>query len=314
MEWFVFACIFLVAGLAALGVSVWVAKRPELVESRYGQTRVVREAGAGAGWWRVGAAGGVALALLFGFFSMSYTNDEGQAKVLRSWTGEVQGQVTKPGFGLKAPWQSALTYDIRNQQVIFASSKGEPATDSNGPQITIQDKEGVSANIDISVRYSIKPDAVVDVYKRYGTQENFISKFIENDIRAGVRTVPAGYGTIQLLNSRAEVEQKITEYLETRWSKHGVQVETVSLQEIRYPKDVQQRFAEAQNARTEVEKANAELEANRIKAESNKVLAGSLTETNLEQLKYETLREIGKKGNLIIVPEDFSGMVNLPAK
>lgn len=258
--------------------------------------------------------GALVLALVCGFISMTYTNDEGQAKVLRSWTGEVQGQVTTPGFGLKAPWQSALTYDIRNQQVIFASSKGEPVRDSNGPQITVQDKEGVSANIDISVRYSIKPDAVVDVYKRYGTQENFIAKFIENDIRAGVRTVPAEYGTIQLLNSRAEVEQKITDYLETRWLKHGVQVETVSLQEIRYPKDVQQRFAEAQNARTEVEKANAELEANRIKAESNKVLAGSLTETNLEQLKYETLREIGKKGNLIIVPEDFSGMVNLPAK
>ena len=255
----------------------------------------------------------VAAVVLF-LVSMSYTNDEGQAKVLRSWTGEVQGEVTTPGFGLKAPWQSALTYDIRNQQVIFASSKGEPTGDANGPQVTIQDKEGVSANIDISVRYSIKPDAVVDVYKRYGTQENFISKFIQNDIRAGVRTIPAEYGTIQLLNSRAEVEQKITSYLEERWQKHGVQVETVSLQEIRYPEDVQARFAEAQNARTEVEKANAELEANRIKAESNEVLAKSLTGENLEQLKYETLREIGKQGNLIIVPEDFAGMVNLPAK
>lgn len=246
------------------------------------------------------------------FFSMSYTNDEGQAKVLRSWTGEVQGQVVKPGFGLKAPWQSALTYDIRNQQVKFASADAD--ANANGPQITIQDREGVSANIDITVRYSIKPDAVTDVYKRYGTQENFIAKFIENDIRAGVRTIPAKYGTIELLNSRATVEQEITSYLEDRWEKHGVQVETVSLQEIRYPEDVQQRFAEAQNARTEVEKANADLEANKIKAESNRVLAESLTSQNLEQMKYETLREIGKKGNLIIVPENFSGMVNLPSR
>lgn len=313
MGWFVFACIFLVAGIAAFGISVWVGKRPEVVEeTRYNGPRVIREAGAGAGWWRIGAIGALAVALVLGFSSMSYTNDEGQAKVLRSWTGEVQGSVTAPGFGLKAPWQSALTYDIRNQQVIFAAA--ETDANANGPQITIQDKEGVSANIDISVRYSIKPSAVVDVYKRYGTQENFISKFIENDIRAGVRTVPAEYGTIALLNGRAEVEQKITEYLESRWSEAGVQVETVSLQEIRYPEDVQARFAEAQNARTEVEKANAELEANKIKAESNRVLAESLTSQNLEQLKYETLREIGKKGNLIIVPEDFSGMVNLPSR
>lgn len=254
---------------------------------------------------------GIVAAVLF-FFSMSYTNDEGQAKVLRSWTGQVEGQITSPGFGLKSPWQEALTYDIRNQQVVFASTKGEVNDGANGPQVTIQDREGVSANIDITVRYSIKPDAVTNIYKKYGSQENFISRFIENDIRAGVRTVPAEYGTIELLNGRAKVEQKITDYLEERWSKHGVQVESVSLQEIRYPKDVQQRFAEAQNARTEVEKANAELEANKIKAESNRILAESLTNMNLEQLKYETLREIGQKGNLIVVPENFGGILNLP--
>lgn len=246
------------------------------------------------------------------FASFTTTNDEGQAKALVSWTGEVQGEILEPGLKGKAPWQNVQTYDIRNQQVIFASSKGEPTANASGPQITIQDKEGVSANIDISVRYSIDPSAVVEIYKKYGSQENFIAKFIENDIRAGVRTVPSQYGTLALLNNRAKVEQEITAYLEERWEKAGVRVETVSLQEIRYPEDVQQRFAEAQNARTEVEKANAELEANKVKAESNRVLAESLTETNLEQLKYETLREIGKSGNLVIVPEDFNGMVNLP--
>lgn len=271
-----------------------------------------REGARAAGAVTLGSA--VILGLIVGFLTMTVTNDEGQAKVLRSWTGEVEGEILTPGLKTKAPWQSALTYDIRNQQVIFASSKGEPAKNANGPQITIQDKEGVSANIDISVRYSIDPASVVDIYKRYGSPEAFVSKFIENDIRAGVRTVPAKYGTLELLNNRAEVEQKITEYLAERWEDAGVRVETVSLQEIRYPEDVQQRFAEAQNARTEVEKANAELEANRVKAESNRVLAESLTETNLEQLKYETLEKIGKQGNLVIVSEDFNGLINLPSK
>jgi len=288
MFWFILAIILLVVAVIALAALFFVKSK--------------------------GMAGGVlagslVLAVILGFVAATYTNDEGQAKVLRSWTGEVQGQVTKAGFGLKAPWQDALTYDIRNQQVKFASAEADGG--ANGPQITIQDREGVSANIDITVRYSIKPDAVSEVYKRYGTQENFIAKFIENDIRAGVRTIPAQYGTIELLNSRAQVEQEITEYLEERWTKQGVQVDSVSLQEIRYPEDVQQRFAEAQNARTEVEKANAELEANKVKAESNRILAESLSNENLEQLKYETLREIGKQGNLVIVPEEFGGIINL---
>ena len=258
----------------------------------------------------------VALVASLGFLfaASTYTNDEGQAKVLLSWTSEVQGDVTTPGFGWKAPWQKALTYDVRNQQVKFGSHKGEVLDGANGPQITVQDKEGVSANIDITVRYSIKPGSVVDIYSQYGSESDFVAKFIENDIRAGVRTVPGGYGTVELLTQRPAVEKDITDYLKKRWADSGVQVESVSLQDIRYPKDVRQRFAEAQNARTEVEKANAELETNRIKAESNRVLTESLSPANLEQLKYETLAEIGKKGNLIIVPENFGGMINLPTK
>lgn len=252
------------------------------------------------------------LGFLFG--ASTYTNDEGQAKVLLSWTGEVQGDVTTPGFGWKAPWQKALTYDVRNQQVKFGSHKGEVLEGANGPQITVQDKEGVSANIDITVRYSIKPGSVVDIYSEYGSESDFVQKFIENDIRAGVRTVPGNYGTVELLTNRPAVEKDITDYLEKRWTDYGVQVESVSLQDIRYPKDVRQRFAEAQNARTEVEKANAELETNRIKAESNRVLTESLSPANLEQLRIEALAEIGKNGNLIIVPEDFGGMINLPTK
>lgn len=254
---------------------------------------------------------GAVIALVVGFFTFTYTNGEGQAKVVRSITGEVVGYEASAGLKTKAPWQSTENYDIRNQQVEFAGSKKSDNLGKNGAQITIQDREGVSANIDVSVRYSVKPDQVVEIYKQYGSQANFVARFIENDIRAGVRNVPANYNTLELLNNRGDVELKIVEYLEKRWEKQGVQVETVSLQEIRYPDEVQQRFAEAQNARTEVEKANAELEANRVKAESNRVLAESLTEQNLEQLKYETLREIGKSGNLVIVPEDFNGMVNV---
>ncbi|MFZ4842419.1 prohibitin family protein [Mycetocola saprophilus] len=266
-----------------------------------------------------GIAGVLAVGMLF--FTSFYTNDEGQAKVIRSFTGEVQGQVTEAGAGFHAPWQDTISYDIRNQQVVFAGTENDEV-DLQGSQVTVQDREGVSANIDISVRYSIKPDAVSAVYKQYGSQENFISKFIVNDIRAGVRTVPTAYGTLDLLNSRAKVEKEITDYLEQRWTSKGVLVDSVSLQEIRYPEDVQKRFADAQNARTEVEKAKAELEATEVSAkqkivqaeaesEANRKLAESLTDPVLKQRYLDTLKELGKGGNLVVVPDGFNGLVNV---
>ena len=291
--WFI---LFIVAALAAIGGLI-------------GLIFADRKGPAG------GALGiGLVLALIFGFLSFTTTVGEGQAKVLTAATGQVTGSRTEAGLVQKAPWTSTTTYDVRNQQVEFAGSDKAGNTGKSGPQITIQDREGVSANIDISVRYSIKPDQVESIYKQFGTQDKFESRYIQNDIRAGVRNVPAEYGTLELLNNRGDVELKITEYLEKRWEKQGVQVETVSLQEIRYPEEVQQRFADAQNARTEVEKANAELEANKVKAESNRVLSESLTPEVLKQQQLEALVQSSKNGNLVIVPEDFSGIVNLPSK
>lgn len=257
------------------------------------------------------ALGGIAVTLLLLIPSMVFTQDPGQAKVLRSWTGEVVGQSMGEGLKFKEPWVDVIDYDIRNQQVVFANPTGHEPQDANGPQITVQDREGVTANIDITVRYSINPEAVSDIYKKYLSQENFIHRFIENDIRAGVRTIPAEYGTLELLNNRAEVETKIHEYLSSRWEKQGVRAESVSLQEIRYSDDVKQRFDDAQASRIKVEQAKAELEATEVSAQqkvvqaeaeatANRVLAESLTEPILRQRYLDTLRELAKAGNLVI--------------
>ncbi len=271
-------------------------------------------------WLKISAAIGLALTLLAGFGSTVYTQDPGQAKVLRSWTGEIVGQSIGEGLKFKAPWVDAVDYDIRNQQVIFANPAGSEPQEANGPQITVQDREGVTANIDITVRYSIDPEAVTDIYKKYLSQENFIHRFIENDIRAGVRTIPSEYGTLELLNNRAEVEAKIHEYLVERWEKQGVRAESVSLQEIRYSEDVKARFDDAQASRIKVEQAKAELEATEVsarqkvvqaqaEAEANAILNASLSEAILQQRYLDTLKELAAAGNLVITDGSTSGLI-----
>lgn len=299
MVWFVLGIIVLVAGIAA---SIMLLE---------GRTRLLGVVGA--------IIVGVALILP----SMLYKVDVGQAKVLKSISGSIISSDTTTGFSFKAPWASTVRYDIRNQQVIFQSSGEGMPSNANGPQITIQDKEGVSANIDITVRYSIDPAEVEQVHSKYQTQQNFVSRFIENDIRAGVRSIPASYTTLGLLGSRVKVEAEIKEYLEKRWAKSGVLVESVSLQEIRYPDEVKKRFSDAQNARTDVEKARAELEATKVSAEqqvveakaaaeANKLLDSSLTPEIIQYKQLQTLEKIGAAGNTVVVPQGSTPFIQVP--
>lgn len=278
----------------------------------------------------VAEGGGKVLAVLAGviigggliFTSTFYTQDVGEAKVLKNFDGTIVGQDLTPGMGNKAPWVSTENFNIRNQEAIHSNNAGDRA---NGPQITTQDKNGVTADYDVAVRYSIKPDLVTDIYTEYRTQEEFEARLIDQDIRAVVRTVPNNFTTIEALTKRGDIEKQIFESLSARWENQGVQVESVALQEIRYPGEVQQRFQDAQNASTEQERAKIELETTKItaekrvveanaEAEANRVLNESLTPEILQQRQLDTMTKLGEKGNVFVVPNGSSPLIQVDKK
>jgi regulator of protease activity HflC (stomatin/prohibitin superfamily) len=315
--------LFILAILAAvIAVASIIASRRARVSGPEGKPQKTGRIAVGV------AAAFAVIAIVLLVSSTVYAQDPGEAKVLKSWSGSVEGQDTTEGYSVKAPWVDAIDYDIRNQQAAYIGTGQDDfnGKEPNGPQITVQDKDGVSANVDVAVRYSIRPDRVTDVYRQYGPQENFRARLIDQDIRSVVRNAPSQYTTIEVLTRRGDVEKAIATDLTARWESQGVQVESVALQEIRYPDDVKQKYADAQNARTEIVKAQAELEAAQIsaqqkvvqaqaEADANSKLAASLTDPILRQRYLDTLKELAAAGNLVVVPADSGNqIINLPAR
>lgn len=272
-------------------------------------------------WMRVSAAVLGALAILFALFASMYTQDPGEANVLRSWTGEVVGFEDEQGLHFKAPWVDNVTFDVRNQRAVFVSEQNEGEGDNqggipDGPQITVQDGEGVTANIDIAIRYSLAPSSVVDIYSQYLNEDNLRTRLIFNDIRSVVRSVPGTFETLELLTNRDAVQQAIQDALEARWEDDGIVVEDVALQEIRYGESVRNAYAAAQEAQINVETEQARLEAVQVsaqqkvvqaqaEADANALLDSSLTPAILQQRYLDTLKELAAAGNLVIT--DGSG-------
>ena len=267
------------------------------------------------------------LALVFLAFSSFFRQDVGQANVLRDWTGNIVGTETASGLHPKAPWVDVVTFDVRNQRAVFVSEQ-EPGQGDNiggspdGPQITVQDAEGVTANIDIAIRYSLDPAAVSDIYSAYYNEDNLKQRLIFNDIRSVVRSVPGRFDTLEMLTNRNAVQEAILEALEARWADDGIIVEDVALQEIRYGEQVTGAYAAAQEAQINVQTETAKLEAAKVsaqqkvvqaqaEADANAILAASLTPAILQQRYLDTLKELAAAGNLVIVPEGFSGLVNV---
>lgn len=264
----------------------------------------------------------VVIGALFIGLSCVYTQDAGDVVVLRDLGGNIAGYTSETGFHAKAPWQDTIRYDIRNNVITFTKDgeddyMGGSATGSN---VTINDASGVSADMDIQVNYSLDPSKAVDIYRDYGTQENFVKSIAAIDARSVPREVAGQFDTITLLTDRGQFTQAIEEELASKWERYGLTIEQVSVQEIRYPESVTDKYAEAQNALIEKEKAQNEQETAKVEAETkrieaegeanaNRTLTESLTPEVLQQQYIDALKSAAKNGGLIVVPEGSQPIV-----
>lgn len=317
---FILGFIVLVVGLAVAIPAFLVYRKRRKANARGDQQGPpLLTAAVGGAILLIGAA-----ILLFNSF---YTQGPGESVLQRDITGNVVGATTSTGLHWKAPWVDTTTYNIRQQQIKFAGPDNGKDTDSSGKprdgsQVTVQDKDGVTNNIDITLRYSIRPDSVVDIYKQFGSEDSFKSNFIEQDIRSAARNAPNKFHTLELLTDRVKVTNEIQRDLVQRWSKFGVTIDSVSLQDVRPPKSVTQSYAAAQQAQINVAKEQANLDAAKVsaqqkvvqaqaEADANAKLNASLTPQILQQRYLDTLKELAAKGNLVVVPEGFNGLVNV---
>lgn len=263
------------------------------------------------------AAGAVVLAL-----GCIYPQDAGEVIVLRNLGGSLAGHTSEAGFHVKAPWQDTVSYDVRNN-LINLYRDAQYTTDggsAEGSCVSVNDSGGASADIDLQVMYSFDGDAAEQLYQDYGTQENFTQNYILNDVRATAREVAGKYDTITMLTSRGEFTRGVQDALSEKWKGLGLTVESVSVQDVRYPDEITSKYSEAQAAEVEKDKAKNEQETAKVEAETKKIqaqgesdanaiLAQSLNDQVLRQHYIDALGEIGKDGNLVVVPEGSQPIV-----
>ena len=261
----------------------------------------------------------IALGLFVGIGlpSIIYTQDVGEVVVLRNWGGQLAGYTENAGFHLKYPWQDTIDYDIRNNIINLYrdTSYSYDNGTANGMEVTIYDKSGAQANVDVQVIYSLDPDAAIDLYTKYQEQSNFVQIAAVNNVRDAARNASGQFSTIEMLTSREQYAKAIYDRLASDWGKIGLHVEEVNVQDIRYAQEIIDAYnsaqkteiskVEAQN-RQETERVNAETEVMKAEkeAEANKIRSESLTPQVLQQEYIEALRELGNgEGNVIVVPE-----------
>lgn len=281
--------------------------------------KAAEEKGGGAFFGIAAAIGCVLIAI-----SCIYTQDVGEVVVLRNLGGSVAGHSEDAGFHVKAPWQDTITYDTRNNLINMyqESDYTYDGGSATGKEVTINDKSGASADIDIQVIYSLDPSSAESLYSEYGTQTTFTQNYVLNDFRSVARDVAGQFDTITMLTDRSQYTNAVTEALTEKWANIGLTVESVNVQDIRYPETITNKYAEAtaaiveqQTAQNQQETAKINAETKKIEAQaeadSNAILEQSLTENVLIQHYIDALNNAGSNGNLVITDGSTDNLINI---
>lgn len=327
----VFIVIFIALALAAIVVSFvkkFEIKNPDYSSySRNDTPRTVE-----IGWPKLALRGAALLFLILSgvilFASTFYTQEVGEAKVIKNFDGTIERVDDTPGAEWKSPLQDLDDWDMLNQQALYKGAEGKPTAEGEqvrGPQIQFGTASGSNGDADVAVRYSIPGAIIEDVVNNYKTQENLEARLLDQDIRSVVRNVPASYTPQQVKNKREEIEKRIGEELTKRWEKVGIRVESIALQGTRFSAEVEAGFDRVQAAQANIETEQANLESARVtaqqkvvsaqaEADANRIIESSLTDKVLQLRSLDTLKAIGDKGNMIITDGKSTPLVQTPAK
>ena len=251
-----------------------------------------------------------------------YSQDVGDVAVMRGMGGEVVGSTSEAGFHATSPLNDVLTFSTRNNVLSFYSNNAESyeGGSADGPAVSCNDAGGASFSMDIQVNYSLNSDFAEQMYTEYGSQENYVRNVAVVDVRSTAREVAGKFNTITILTDRGSLTGAIQEALAEKWADKGIVVEQVSVQTVRYPDSITEKYAEAQAAEVGKAKAQAEQETAKVEAETkvikaqaeaeaNAALTESLTPEVLQSQYNEALQTAANNGCLVVVPEGSQPIV-----
>lgn len=229
--------------------------------------------------------------------------------IFRQFTSGLDKEnVYEPGFHIIAPWNDMYVFNVAEQKV-------EETMD-------VLDKNGLSINIEITVRFYPIYNSVGYLYEQFRT--DYANLLVIPEVRSSVRQVAGRYSAEEIYSTkRSEVEQTIIEEAGKKLRDNHIEMKALLIRSINLPQDIRQAIEsklkqeqEALAYQFRLEKEKSEAERKKIEAEgvakANNIVNSSLTPNLLKMRGIEATLELSKSQNSKTVIVGSAGSNGLP--
>lgn len=231
--------------------------------------------------------------------SLFFTIEAGErAVIFKTFEGGIdKDNVLTPGFDVKAPWNDLHVYDVKENSV--------------EEKMDVLDKNGLSINVDVTVRFHPIYDRIGFLHENFG--KGYISSLVVPEVRSAVRQVMGRFTAEEIYSTkRGEVETMIKTETEKSLIANSIQMKALLIRSINLPEQIkmaiENKLKQEQEAlayQFRLEKEKSEAERKRIAAEgeatANKIINSSLTPELLKMRGIEATLDLSKSPNSKVV-------------
>ncbi|MFW6246450.1 MAG: prohibitin family protein [Tangfeifania sp.] len=240
----------------------------------------------------------VLVLLLFGGRMFLIIDAGERGVVFRPYTtGLDKENIYGEGFHVIAPWNKMYVYNVREQQ--------------RDEVMDVLDKNGLSINLDITVRFNPIYNEIGELYQQFGI--NYINVLVIPEVRSTVRQVAGRYAAEEIYSTkRSEVETAIKTETEEVLNENYIDMRALLIRSINLPDQIknaiEDKLKQEQEARAyefRLQREESEAERRRIEAEGianfNRIINASLTDQILKQRGIEATIDLAKSDNAKVV-------------
>ena len=193
-----------------------------------------------------------------------------------------------PGWGFRKLFTEGVEeYPTYLQTAIWTKSKTEGSVDDDS--ITVNSKEGVPVNIDVSVSYTLNSAKVPDIYVKYRSNIGTIQKsFLRQSVRQNVQDVFGGYSVEDIYGpKKQEIASLIQSKLIDSIGKDGFEFQQFTINETRLPNNIMDSINQKIQAGQDALKAEQTLKRIEIEAQQKVAEAKGNSEARIANAKAE---------------------------
>ncbi len=154
-------------------------------------------------------------------FKSAYTVPEGNVYIVKKFGKAVRAE--SPGLQFKIPYvEEGVLIDVRTRK--------------NTETMSVATKEQMQAQAIVSVNWTVKKEAVLELYKKYGSLDQFENKILDPKLKEATKEGIAKFSAEENINIREQVRLKMAEALRSKVATYPIVINDINYENIALPK------------------------------------------------------------------------------